>query len=66
MSTQKPAHDVIVVGGGTAGCVLAARLTQNAEVRVLLLESGSARLPEAVAHPPSWPSLAASEAGWGD
>ncbi|GGT72785.1 choline dehydrogenase [Streptomyces atratus] len=46
--------------------MLAARLTQNAEVRVLLLESGSARLPEAVAHPPSWPSLAASEAGWGD
>ncbi|MFF4796237.1 GMC family oxidoreductase [Streptomyces sp. NPDC001276] len=66
MSSQKPHHDVIVVGGGTAGCVLAARLTQDAGTRVLLLEAGSATLPDAVTHPPSWPSLAASGAGWGD
>ncbi|MFD6530994.1 GMC family oxidoreductase [Streptomyces sp. NPDC060184] len=64
MSSQQ--HDIVVVGGGTAGCVLAARLTEDPGTRVLLLEAGSATLPEAVAYPPAWPSLAASEAGWGD
>nr|WSX75261.1 GMC family oxidoreductase N-terminal domain-containing protein [Streptomyces sp. NBC_00899] len=66
MSPQKPPHDVVIVGGGSAGCVLAARLTEDAGTRVLLLEAGSSALPDAVAHPPAWPSLAASEAGWGD
>ncbi|WP_432878674.1 GMC family oxidoreductase [Kribbella sp. CA-245084] len=32
--------DVIVVGGGTAGCVLAARLSEDAGCSVLLVESG--------------------------
>lgn len=58
-------YDYVVIGAGSAGCVLAARLSEDPSVRVLLLESGSADTRPEIAMPPVWPTLWGTEVDYG-
>jgi len=59
-----PEFDYIVVGAGTAGCVLAARLSEDERVQVLLLEAGSADRTRAMTVPSAWPENLGTDADW--
>lgn len=57
--------DYVVVGSGTAGSVLANRLTEDPDVRVLVLEAGGSSIPAAVDAAPLWFTLLGSDVDWG-
>ncbi len=56
--------DFVVVGAGSAGSVVANRLSENPDVRVLALEAGPAQRPANVEPPYLWYTLLGSDADW--
>ena len=58
-------YDYVIVGGGSAGCVLAARLTENADARVLLLEAGGRDWHPLIHMPVGFAKMTTGPLTWG-
>jgi choline dehydrogenase len=57
-------YDYVIVGAGSAGCVLAARLSADPGVRVLVLEAGGADRKTEIRIPAAFSKLFRSEVDW--
>jgi choline dehydrogenase len=56
--------DYVIVGAGSAGCVLAGRLSEDPDVRVALLEAGGEDTQPEIHVPVAFPALFKSDLDW--
>ncbi len=59
------AYDYIIVGGGSAGCVLANRLSADPTIKVLLLEAGGGDNGMLFRMPAGFAKMTKGVASWG-
>lgn len=57
-------YDYVVIGAGSAGCVVASRLTEDSETSVLVLEAGNPATKPELQAPLAWTSLLGTEVDW--
>ncbi|MGW8354248.1 GMC family oxidoreductase [Streptomyces wedmorensis] len=57
-------YDYVIVGAGSAGCVLAARLSEDPGVRVALVEAGGPDTAQEIHIPAAFPQLFKSALDW--
>jgi choline dehydrogenase len=57
-------HDYVIVGAGSAGCVLANRLSEDPSVRVLLLEAGGSDRSPKIKIPAAFPQQFHTKLDW--
>ncbi len=64
MTGKSKTYDYIIVGAGSAGCVLAARLTEDLRTRVLLLEAGGEGGAKEIRIPAAFSKLFKTPVDW--
>ena len=57
-------YDYVVIGAGSAGCVVANRLTETSETTVLLLEAGNPATRPEIQTPSAWTKLLGTDVDW--
>src|SRR3954447_12719424 len=60
----KMTYDYVIVGAGSAGCVLAARLSEKPEVKVALIEAGPPDTAQEIHIPAAFPQLFKTQFDW--